>query len=509
MIGLVRSARELRALLDEIAEIDWRHPAWWTLVAATAAFERWPVRAERDVEDDYVTSDGGPGADTFMARPRPLADAARELAAAVVGARAALDALDALDGSLPGQPLRRQLDRRGRLARRRQLARPRRVVFATPTGAYGAELAGDPSADVELVRELARACVRAPASARRLERVASDDDRPLDAALGVSLAIEEPSTARHAHRRCWNAGGGPWLGLARTPELAAVTTSHLVVDGYGHALIARAVFAGVDAGVPDTLIAAARRELAGAALPPAAVLAEARPLGVAVADLDARPSFAELLYATAWASERAYRRHWSDAARARARFSPTVQIPIAPGDRRDPDRARRRVVPGLVALRMRDGELESPEALRARLGALLAREAACAGVLGRMREAALRMPLPSAFKRRSVAAGGAPHRLLPPVEVLAGRSCISALAFPRGDEPADSIYAVSAPALDASPADPRGGTVVTVVHTAVAISGTGLAGTAAGARAFLDDWRTGLDWGRSQKIKFRARNLIF
>ena len=26
---MMSSMRELRALLDDIADIDWRHPAWW------------------------------------------------------------------------------------------------------------------------------------------------------------------------------------------------------------------------------------------------------------------------------------------------------------------------------------------------------------------------------------------------------------------------------------------------------------------------------------------------
>ena len=41
------------------------------------------------------------------------------------------------------------------------------------------------------------------------------------------------------------------------------------------------------------------------------------------------------------------------AGRRDARFSPTFQIPIAPGDREDPLRWRRRVVPALASVRAR------------------------------------------------------------------------------------------------------------------------------------------------------------
>lgn len=505
MSALRASMRELRALLDEVAVIDWRHPAWWATVAATAAFERLPARA-RGLEAGYLTSDGGPHSDTFMGTPRAVTDAAQAVAAAVAQARAACEVLAALDGTLPDQPLLCQLDHRGSLARRRPLGRPRRVVFATPSGAFVATLAPDPATDGALVYELAQACTSTPRAPRRLAHVDPRGDQPLDAAITASLLLEEAATARHAHRRGWNAGGGPWLGLARSVELALVTTSHTVVDGYGHALIARAV---LEAPVPDTLIAIARRELGHAALEPAPALAQALPLGISVCELADRPRFNEMLYATAWALERVYRRDLSPQQRRRARFTPTLQIPVAPGAADDPRRRRRRVAPGLIALRMRDGELEDPLALRARLGALIVREAACAGALGRLREAALRLPLPSSIKRRSLRAGAVPHPLAPPIEVLAGRGCLSSLGFPASEMPELPLYAVSAPALGSSVADPRGGSVITVVQgaggSAIAVSGTGLAGTEAGAQALLREWRRGL--ARAAALTLRAGAL--
>jgi hypothetical protein len=493
----VNRLRELAALLDEVATIDWRHPSWWATIAAVAAFERWPLGAGRDVDTDYLSSDGGPRADTFMATPQVVADAASAIAAAVTQARAAWDALVELDGTLPGQPLLCQLDRRAALVRRRPLGQPRRVAFATPTGVYVATLESTPSGDGAVVDALA-AVYRGEPAPRLLERVDPLGDRSLDAAIGVSLMLEDPSTGRHVHRRVWTRAGGPWLGLGRTADLSLVTTSHMVVDGYGHALIAARVLA---APLVETLSARARRRLGDVPLEPGPALAEALPLGVATCALGEPARFVELLHATAATLERVYRRQLSPRQRAAAAFAPTLQVPIAPGERDDPLRLRRRVAPGLVSVRMSEGQLEHPRALQARLGALIAREAACAGVLSRVREAARRMPLPAAVKRRSLQAGAVPHPLAPPIEVLAGRGCLSSLACSPDDTPRMPLVAVSAPALDPSIGDPRGGSVLTVVQheggTTVTVSGTGVAGTRAGAAAFLGEWRAALARARA------------
>ena len=53
----------------------------------------------------------------------------------------------------------------------------------------------------------------------------------------VALGDEPIETARHGHRRAWTERGGPWLGLGRAGGVAVVSTCHLIVDGYGHALI--------------------------------------------------------------------------------------------------------------------------------------------------------------------------------------------------------------------------------------------------------------------------------
>lgn len=496
------SMRELRSLLDEIATIDWRHPSWWALVAATTLFERWPARSGRDLDADYLSSDGGPRSDTFMATPSRGLDAAVAVASAVAMARSAWDALVDLDGTLPGQPLLQELARRSSVIRRRALGRSRRVVFATPVGLYLATLGADPGSDGELVAQLAALCAEQGGAPHRLTRVYPHQDELLEAAVAVSLWREDLESARHAHRRAWNRAGGPWLGVARTADLALVTTSHTVVDGYGHALIAARVLA---TPVPVTLIALARRYLGESQLVCAPVQAGACPLGIATGELGEPARFVELLYATGWALERMHRRELSPSQRRNERFTPTMQIPIAPGHRSDPARFRRRVAPGIVALAMHRGVLEHPKVLSARLGELIAREGACAGVLGRVRTAALRLPLPIFVKRRSVGAGVVPHPLVPGIEVLAGRGCLSSLVFAAHERPEIPLYAGSAPALDPSIEDPRGGSVVTVVQgsdqVTVTVSGTGLAGTEAGARSFLVEWERGLARARALTAK--------
>lgn len=491
-----RAARELASLLDELAVVDWRQPSWWAVVGAGAALEQIARQAPPEVAG--LTSNGGPRADTFMARALPAAlEPAGRIARAVAAARAAVEALDRLDGRFPGQPLRCSLDARASALRRHSLTRPRRVLFATPGGVHAADLDADPAGDHALAASLVAACAGRPVAAG-LRRIDPAGDRPLDAAIAVSLFTEEPATARHAHRRCWNAGGGPWLGLAWSAELELVTTCHAVVDGYGHAQIARAVFQTLDRrlAAPTVLEAAARR--AGALpLAPAPVLPGASPLGVSSCVLEQPLCFAEALYATACALEQFHRRTWSRSARTAARFTPTLQVPVAPGRRGDPERLRRRVVPGLLAVAMRDGQVEPFERFQQRVPIWLAREAAAAGVLSRLRAAAAHAPLPTGLKQDLMTAGAVPHRWLPPVSILAGRGCLSSLRFPDDERLDEPMLAVSAPALDPAPGDPDGGSVITLVHhaggCAVTVSGTGLAGSAATASQLLALWRSELD----------------
>ena len=483
-----RGVGELRDQLGELADIDWRHPAWWLALAGTAALERLP--AGDDADAAIVTSNGGPRADTFMARTRPTRTGpAERVVRAVARARAAVQVIDRLADAFPDQPLRCQLDARGSIVRRRPLPARPWVVFATPTGAYAALLDADPATDRLLAAELARACAEAPSIGHRLTRVDGEGAEPADAAVTVSLLDEELATARHTHRRGWSRAGGPWLGIADAGGLEVASTAHLVVDGFGHAQLASALFAAEDElATAPSLVAAARRLSTAMASTAAPALPGALPIGVATAVMAGPGGLAELIHATATALEAHCRRDLPPAARRRARFTPTIQIPIAPGRAGDPDRRARRVVPGLFALRMDRGEIEPLHSVRWRLRNVIEREIASAGVLTRMREAAARAPVPARLKRALLSPGVTPRRWLPPVEVLGGRGCLSSLRLPS--PPVAPLWASSAPALDPTPGDPRGGTVVTVIHghgeLAITVSGTGRAGTAAGAQSFLD-----------------------
>jgi hypothetical protein len=166
--------------------------------------------------------------------------------------------------------------------------------------------------------------------------------------------------------------------------------------------------------------------------------------------------------------------------------SPTFQVPVAPGT--GEERRRRRVVLGLLSV----GSDESIEELRPRARRLLEREAAGGGLLSRVGAAAVGAPLPDFVRRRLLAPAARPRPLLPMVEVLSGRGCLSSLRFAPGEEPAAPLFAASSPGLGPTPADPRGGVVLTLIDhggpCSASLCGTGLAARPGGARAFLDAW---------------------
>jgi hypothetical protein len=166
-------------------------------------------------------------------------------------------------------------------------------------------------------------------------------------------------------------------------------------------------------------------------------------------------------------------------------FSPTIQIPVAPGARDDPQRWHRRVVHALVSVRFADGVPEPLDAFAARLSAAIAREATGDGLITRLITAAARLPVPLAVKRRNVV--GARSRFFDaPVEVIAGRASLSLLRL----DGAPPLVAVSAPGRVLAPDDPRTSSVLTIVagtDGAIAtLAGTGASGTHAGAAALLD-----------------------
>jgi hypothetical protein len=486
---------ELRRCLDEVAEVDWQHPAWWLAVAGTAALEP-PDAASAPAG---LNTDGSPRSDTFMARraTAPIA-IAEAIATAIVRARAALEAIAALDGTLPEQPLGCALARRQGMVRRTGLDASPRVAFATSVGAFLATLATDRRADLLLAADLARLMSGRPTETTRLEYIDVRAPALTPAAVAVSVYLEQADVARHLHRRAWTLGGGPWLGVGDAPPFEVVTTSHLVVDGYGHALLADQIFAREDSAVAHRrlLLEAARSGLGGApACTPSTVAhpcAGALPLGIAVLELEDEPSFAAAAYALGRCLEPIYRGHLSRRTRHGARFTPTFQIPVAPGQRGDPVRRRRRVVAGLMSLRMHKGVFEEFEPFAARLGPSLEREMAQRGAFARMARAALRAPLPGPIKRQLLTAGSERRGWMPLVETLAGRGCLSLLRFAPEERPRSTLFAVSSPAMLADRSDRLGGTVLTLVQTprgmAATVSGTGLAGSRGGSQSFLENW---------------------
>lgn len=437
MRAWARRTAELHGELAAVADAD---PRWWLLAGGAAAAEQGAPRAA------YVISDAEPGADTFLgyraARPAdPFADA-------VARARAARQALRELDGTLPDQPLCVTLDRSTNAA----IAPSSLDVAAFAIG------------DRVLLGRIDDADLR-----DRLARGESAAGTPFAC---VTIGDDALATARHAHRRAWTERGGPWLGLGRAGELATVSTCHLVVDGYGHARLTARI-AELTRGIATN---GAHHTLP--ALPP---VRGAIPLGVAWREL---PQPVARAIPMAYALGRVLHRR---AGHPDARFSPTFQIPIAPGDRHDPTRWRRRVVPAIASVRFEHGAPEPFAVFEARVRATLAREAAGRGLISRLLAAARAAPAPLAWKRRSVAATR-PRWLERFADVLGGRACLSRIHV---DTPLPPTCAVSSPARLATADDPLGGCVITVLddgtHAAITACGSGLAGDPHDANALLDE----------------------
>jgi hypothetical protein len=156
-----------------------------------------------------------------------------------------------------------------------------------------------------------------------------------------------------------------------------------------------------------------------------------------------------------------------------ATFSPTFQIPVAPGPPDDSERLKRRVIPAIVSVRFPDGRPEPFEAFESRARDILAREAAGDGLTTRLFTAAQSIPVPTRWKRSQLGAerGGWWGNV---AEVLGGRVCLTKLRM--NDAPA---VAVSSAAQLATEHDPIGGSVITVVEAGgraiVTICGTGFA----------------------------------
>ncbi len=501
--------RHLRDQLGELAAVDWRDPTWWGFAAVAVAAD---VAADsgRATEENlhrYLSANGGPRSDNYMGRDAaPPADLATAIAHAVLRARAALDAVAALDGTLPEQPTQRVLAwRDGWLEREPAPAEPR-AAFATPRGAFVATLSAD---NLEAVATaLGAAIAGRTETPRALTRVDPASSVPTDAVVAAAIGLQPLAYAQHVHRATWTAGGGPWLGVGFAPPIEVVTTCHVVVDGYGHGLVTRRILDAAPAVPLSRLVAAAKLGLGGtgAAVERLATPATAEPLSFAGRVIDGSVGrFPELSYAYGRAIERTFCAHLSPAQRRAAKFSPTFQVPVAPGRPGDPDRRTHRVVHGLLAVRMSDGEFEPYEEYAARLRAFVTRETASRGVISRLQLGTASVPMPLRLRRYLLQSRHRTHDKLPQFEVLAGRGRFSSMKFPPDELVPPPLYAVSSPTLLTTPDDPLGAVVLTLMHHAdgctATASGTGAVGSDQGASAFLDTWLDELAIVRSHGAK--------
>jgi hypothetical protein len=443
-----RRAAELHGELVGLAEPD---PRWWLLAGGAAVAERAPARA------GYIIADAEPTADTFLGHVAPVP--ADPFAEAIARARAARTAIRELDGTLPEQPLAVTIAEDGG----RAVTRPSQLThaaFAIGERCVVARL--DDVTPAQLAAEMGPG----PVSAQPVRN--GHRETPF---VCVSIGDDPAATARHGHRRAWVEGAGPWLGLGRAGELATVSTCHMVVDGYGHARLA----ARIAELCPARPIH--RSELI---LPPLAPVARAIPLGIAWRALRQPPRVIPLAYTLGCLLHRA-------AGRPDAPFSPTFQIPVAPGERTDPMRRRRRVIQPSFSVRFFAGEPEPLAAFAARTRERLDREARGTGLTARLLAAARAAPAPLAWKRRTMSVHR-PRWLDRFAEVIGGRACLSRISL---DVPLAPTCAVSSPARLITPSDPLGGCVITILgdgeRAAITACGSGLAGSPAAAAALIDE----------------------
>lgn len=472
---------ELGALIDEIAPAGWRRsPAWWALYAAVTMAERLGRRRTA-----YLASDAEPRADTLMGVPGPAAadDAAGRIGWAIAAAHALVRAVIARDGTLPEQPLTVTIALERGAARTVPVASPWRVGFAVADRVVLAHLdPRGPAFEDALARRLAAAVRHVGPAGPALDDRAAFADAPGPLAV-IALGDDDLARAHHGHRRGWRTTGGPWLGLARAGGLTALSTCHMVVDGWGHALLAADVARGIDRAAVRHLAATAAASLGDAPRPPLAPLpfGAGEPLGVAWRRVASPlPGFA----GQAWALGRVLHADHGDPGAPR---SPTFQVPVAPGAPDDPTRFARRVRPAVLSVRFSDGVPEPLGDFAARARAAIAREAGGDGLIARLLAALAALPLPLGFKRRSVV-GARAAWLREPVEVLAGAGCLSLL---RPPEP-PPLVAVSSPAQLLPAGDARATSVLTVIGdhdgATVTLAGSGRATDPAAAEALLDGW---------------------
>ncbi|MBX3276010.1 MAG: hypothetical protein KF729_37510 [Sandaracinaceae bacterium] len=470
-----RAREELRALFDEVAEIDWRAPAWRVGLEALAtaeALSRRPLDPQRAVEAFTLalSASSGPVADTFMATHGPPAPADRAGRAALAARRAVscARALAAQDHSAPGQRLVKVLRRGGGWLEDELLAPGPDVPLAFVDGdaCWLARVRPDASPADEAA--LARALERGGEGLSRVERAAR---APTEAVAAIALAPVSQAWARSFHRAAWSRGGGPWMGVADSPPYEVVSTCHAAVDGYAHARLCGEVLRA-SAGAPSPLAPDPFPGVAGIEPPH---------VGFASCVIDApTPRFARALHAFGAVLDR----HLGGGG---AR-SVTFQVPIAPGQPTQAARWRRRPLYGLMALTRADGVLESPASLEARLPAFLAREASGQGLLTRTLLAITGVPAPRAV-RRALLAGKRVDQWFGPARVLSGQGYLSWMRFPSGEEPGLPTFPSAIPSFSVAG---RGGAGLSIAPfaggLAVGLTTSGSLGTSARAEAFLAEW---------------------
>lgn len=467
---------ELRALVDEVAPPGWTaSPVWWALVGGVALAE------PHGRPGDYLISDAEPRADTYMGVPGPAPDdAAGRIGWAIASAHAAVRAVLARDGSLPSQPLTVAVALHRGAARVVPIASPWRVAFALADRVVTALLdPRGPAHEAALARTLAGALRGERAeTATGLDR-AGHEPTPM---MVVTIGDDAPARAHHGHRRGWHRRGGPWLGVSRAGGQTVVSTCHMVVDGWGHALLTTDVVRGLDRAAARALSAVAAAAVAGAATlpppPPPATTGES--LGVAWRRVPGpMPPFMRQAYALGRLLHRD--RHQPGAPR-----SPTFQVPTAPGAADDPTRFARRVRPAILNVRFPDGVAEPEATFAARARAAIAREAQGQGLISRLLTALTAVPAPLGWKRGVVAARTG--WVADAVDVLAGTGCLSSLRQPG----APPLVAVSSPAQLLPPDDRRATSVLTVIGdgdgATLTLAGSGRATAAGEAEALLEEW---------------------
>ena len=432
-----RRTVELHAELTEIADVA-RDPRWW-LVAGGAALA-WTEH------DRYLASDAEPVGDTFIGHVAAIDPTIDPIVHALARAHATRLALRDLDGQLPDQPL----------------------AVTVRRDANGATLVRSVLEVVGIA--LGDRVIRHRLAARFEDEVGTLSETSSTTVPFVCVTVgEEPvETARHGHRRAWVTNGvseGPWLGLGRADGMDIVTTCHLAVDGYGHAWLA----AQIAEHTRRMLVEYRRTAAPSIPMPAPRPVPSAIPLTVTWRELDApAPRAMQLAYALGRMLHRI-------AGQRDAPFSPTFQIPVAPGEKDDRERVRQRVVPAIASVRFSDGEPEPFGMFAARTRAILAREAAGGGLSARLLAAAQAVPAPLAWKRRAVGPRR-PSWLEPVANVIGGRGCVSRI---QADVALPPSCAVSSPSRMASEHDPLGSCVVTVIddgtRAALTLCGTGLA----------------------------------